>query len=336
MKKIFTLVATALLSVPVLNAQTIENLAFSIDPYPWNYTADPGSKINLSFSSQWGEYGLIGSSNAVSPADLKGYKITYKGYPATAAEDGSYVQTSILGDQYNDLDPNATVIEQDFSNKVKALSSLTKFNLQGKVAGAKIDIQSFSLIKNDGTEIPVTSYAAGGWGRELGPSSAPIINFTGQYGGLKIVTADGQDCSFKHATQSDDVYTYNIALNSATTNVLMVEYDDASAGFVYNNFDAGVEGLTFEVSAKTAVTSEGVAKDVEKIYFKATAESGYPFTVDVKSVTRVKSTVSGIKDLNAKDALSEDANAPVYNLAGQKVGSDYKGVVIKNGKKMIQ
>lgn len=30
------------------------------------------------------------------------------------------------------------------------------------------------------------------------------------------------------------------------------------------------------------------------------------------------------------------ANAPVYNLAGQRVGSDYKGVVIQGGKKFIR
>ena len=29
-------------------------------------------------------------------------------------------------------------------------------------------------------------------------------------------------------------------------------------------------------------------------------------------------------------------NAPAYNLAGQKVGKAYKGVVIKAGKKFIQ
>ncbi len=31
-----------------------------------------------------------------------------------------------------------------------------------------------------------------------------------------------------------------------------------------------------------------------------------------------------------------DANAPAYNLAGQKVGKEYKGVVIKAGKKFVQ
>ena len=29
-------------------------------------------------------------------------------------------------------------------------------------------------------------------------------------------------------------------------------------------------------------------------------------------------------------------NGVIYNLAGQKVGKDYKGIVIMNGKKMIQ
>ena len=30
-----------------------------------------------------------------------------------------------------------------------------------------------------------------------------------------------------------------------------------------------------------------------------------------------------------------DANAPIFNLAGQRVGNDYKGVVIQNGKKYL-
>ena len=41
---------------------------------------------------------------------------------------------------------------------------------------------------------------------------------------------------------------------------------------------------------------------------------------------------------NIKDITTEaaDANAPAYNLAGQKVGKAYKGVIIKAGKKFIQ
>ena len=42
---------------------------------------------------------------------------------------------------------------------------------------------------------------------------------------------------------------------------------------------------------------------------------------------------TGIKEVENR---KEDANVPLYNLAGQRVGKDYKGVVIKNGQKYIQ
>lgn len=45
------------------------------------------------------------------------------------------------------------------------------------------------------------------------------------------------------------------------------------------------------------------------------------------------STTTGINNITT-DATLE--NAPAYNLAGQKVGKEYKGVVIKAGKKFIQ
>uniref|UniRef100_UPI004029CDD2 hypothetical protein n=1 Tax=Segatella hominis TaxID=2518605 RepID=UPI004029CDD2 len=41
-------------------------------------------------------------------------------------------------------------------------------------------------------------------------------------------------------------------------------------------------------------------------------------------------------DINNITTEAADANAPAYNLAGQKVGKAYKGVVIKAGKKFIQ
>ena len=44
-------------------------------------------------------------------------------------------------------------------------------------------------------------------------------------------------------------------------------------------------------------------------------------------------TPANINGITVDDA---DANAPVYNLAGQKVSTSYKGVVIKAGKKFIQ
>lgn len=50
---------------------------------------------------------------------------------------------------------------------------------------------------------------------------------------------------------------------------------------------------------------------------------GFEFTSDT----------AGIEEIEAGKA--EDANAPMYNLAGQAVSKNYKGIVIKNGKKFM-
>lgn len=50
---------------------------------------------------------------------------------------------------------------------------------------------------------------------------------------------------------------------------------------------------------------------------------------NVKSITFEE--VTGVNTI----AKSVDVNAPVYNLRGQRVSADYKGIVIKNGKKYL-
>ena len=52
----------------------------------------------------------------------------------------------------------------------------------------------------------------------------------------------------------------------------------------------------------------------------------------VTKVTLVQGGASGIETIKAVNVK----NGAVYNLSGQKVDASYKGVVIKNGKKMLQ
>lgn len=48
---------------------------------------------------------------------------------------------------------------------------------------------------------------------------------------------------------------------------------------------------------------------------------GYVYTGDATGISAINATTND--------------NAPIYNLAGQKVSKDYKGVVVKNGKKYV-
>lgn len=60
-------------------------------------------------------------------------------------------------------------------------------------------------------------------------------------------------------------------------------------------------------------------------------------------ITKVYLTSKTVEELTTGTNLSSavvaskvNANAPIYNLAGQKVNKSYKGVVIQNGKKFVQ
>lgn len=60
-------------------------------------------------------------------------------------------------------------------------------------------------------------------------------------------------------------------------------------------------------------------------------------------VTKVYLTNKTVEELNTGTNISSavvvpkvNTNAPIYNLAGQKVNKSYKGVVIQNGKKFVQ
>mgnify|MGYP002512711749 CR=1 FL=1 len=45
---------------------------------------------------------------------------------------------------------------------------------------------------------------------------------------------------------------------------------------------------------------------------------------------------AGATGIGNIEVVAPQFNGAIYNLAGQKVGADYKGIVIKNGKKFIQ
>lgn len=56
---------------------------------------------------------------------------------------------------------------------------------------------------------------------------------------------------------------------------------------------------------------------------------------DVPSIYIIKVEKNTADGINTVATETINANAPMYNLAGQRVGKNYKGVVIQNGKKFI-
>lgn len=91
-------------------------------------------------------------------------------------------------------------------------------------------------------------------------------------------------------------------------------------------------GLSFESQKFTSVDDIKVG-DLVVVYGKLTK---YKTTYELDKnniLISLNGKTTGITNITTDEAAK---NAPVYNLAGQKVTKAYKGVVIKNGKKMIQ
>lgn len=94
----------------------------------------------------------------------------------------------------------------------------------------------------------------------------------------------------------------------------------------YNIYRDGVK-LNAEPVAETGYTDADVTAGehsyaVTVVYDKGESAASNIFTIGV---------ISGISSVSAE---TED-NAPAYNLAGQKVNDSFKGIVIKNGRKVV-
>lgn len=91
-------------------------------------------------------------------------------------------------------------------------------------------------------------------------------------------------------------------------------------------------GLSFESQKFTSVEDIKVG-DVVVVYGKL-KKFGTTYELDKNNILiSLNGKTTGITNITTDEAAK---NAPVYNLAGQKVTKAYKGVIIKNGKKMIQ
>ena len=122
---------------------------------------------------------------------------------------------------------------------------------------------------------------------------------------------------------------------SAESNVAANLLESSDGSIVGNYVDADNVG-DYYVLGRTggqigfAPLANGVVLAAGKAYIPATefatAKEFYPFVIGEDEATSI----------NAVGTADMDENATMYNLSGQKVGKDYKGLVIVNGKKVVR
>ena len=127
-------------------------------------------------------------------------------------------------------------------------------------------------------------------------------------------------------------YVTEVGQYDATTHIQDVEVADAVGVESVYSIPAAVVNKAVKVGDKILATS---------LYLSNVPSMGDLLTYAAKEgavVTVVPADYEPKEDTpsTALDSLSEfDANAPMYNIMGQKVNVSYKGIVIQNGRKYL-
>ncbi len=284
----------------------------------------PGVTVN--FSDQWGEYKLVSVDSTSIRSEYKGFKIVCD----EAADVQIKIEAPTKENQYDSQCFPITAGEAvtgNFDEKVLKRGT-GSISIQATEKGASVTVSSFSLIKADGTEELITSFVGISWGCSvLDIRTSGSVVFTKQYGQLDIVTKEGANCTFDPTTDGDFSYTYKIEFESPVSIALNAELDDTNnSGFAYNDIPVNAQSVEFVVNKTTAVKGEKKEPTaVGYIYVKAKAESGYPATVHVKSVTRTKSKFTALRPVTTD---SEVVATDYFTLSGSKFSTPQKGINI--------
>lgn len=167
---------------------------------------------------------------------------------------------------------------------------------------------------------------------ELGAEKA--VAFTGtEESTIKFVTATSLEANKPYMIYFNEEKTAvtftnkTMAPNEELTTEDSGNQYDFVGSYVANN--APVAGDYIVVTKGIQKAKGGNAMKAFRAYFKARGEEA-----GAKAMTiTIDGQTTGINAINFNDALL--GNEPAYNLAGQRVAKNYKGIVIRNGKKTI-
>ncbi len=202
-------------------------------------------------------------------------------------------------------------------------------------------VDDFQLVRN-GAPTTMTILEANKWATFYAPFAVDLPANVYSY----AVTVD-EDVAVRTKLGGDAAYTL-----PANTPVLV--YTDNEGGFTRSFTDGSATGDPVDepegnclvgtaialssIPAVAGKTSYVLQNGKNGIAWYSTVSSNtlpanraYLSVPDGTDVKGIFDMTTGINDVREASVLSEG----MYNIAGQKVGADYKGIVIKNGKKML-
>lgn len=230
---------------------------------------------------------------------------------------------------YQMLDTVKTSIEFDFTQEVLDLEQIKCVTIQQAGEGvASVLLKKVTLIKDDASEEQLTPFACTGAGMPSKVESA-TIKFQGQYNSVQIVDAEGQPLSYDPTSGTTQTYVIEYEAAPSLTELLLLPLDanDQALSYGYNVSGSGTQTATVTFDSK-------LSAPMAKLRLQANGNPGidtYPATVTVKSITRTVGTSTSVSDVRLSPA---DADEQLFNIMGQPVDRDYKGLKIsRSGRK---
>lgn len=351
MKKLFTLIAAALMAVGV-NAQTEQNLFFGGAGTNATIKTHDGSNLPELFkcTGKYGAINLLGGKPSISGDEYKGLKVVFSDFKAVG-EDGVNIIVGVKASDYSTsykCDPiqyaglsgdGEMVVTFDEAFKGKNIDLL---DFQGLAPGVEVSLKKVYLIKNDDSLEEVPLAISWGWTKSIVGKTAyadPTIVFPSQWS-LITVSTDEAGTLATYDVNSDEKQEYIVEFEEPTTAGLnlgcntdvkdeTVTWDAKIA--LYFAVEPGSTKASCVISKENVLAKTDKATKVINVFLQNTDSKAQ--TVKIKSIKRIiSSTTTGISKV---ENLKVAQDGKCFNLAGQQVGKGYKGIVIKNGKKMV-
>ena len=331
MKKIFTLISVALCAMSV-NAQEESFLAVDAD-----------GNIASQYAAVIGEGGV--ATNVSNGGSVVSFGTTNVTVEAVGSAD-----PADLPEGGQDITIGGQISAEEHTYQLVSINSTKDIKWEVKNQG---DINFYYVA---GTGTPAVSMVA----EEVYTDGEP----TGKYR-VKVTAFDpatgGEPLSglyYKFTTAVDGALKVGIWANKGNRTTFLVDSETKQAspylveGYIngQNDADGKKKWLTNDeiVALRSATNSEWVIgagnqpfwgnviidAKAGKTYwlFQGNSQIGFQGYTFAPGKTK-EEMVTGINTIKTAE---QNADAPIYNLAGQKVDKGFKGVVIQNGKKMIQ
>lgn len=350
MKKLFTLIVAAFMAVSV-NAQTEQNLFFGGAGTNATIKTHDGSSLPELFTctKEYGAINLLGGKPSISGDEYKGLKVVFSDLKAVG-DKGVNIKVGVKKSDYNttyECDPEQyaglsgegeMVVTFDEAFKGKNIDLL---DIQGLAPGVEVSLKTVYLIKNDDSQEEVPFAISWGWNKSVVGKAAyadPIIVFPSLWSMITVSTdEDGTLATFD--VNSGEKQEYIVEFEEPTTAGLnlgcntdvkdeTVTWDAKIA--LYFPVEPGSSKASCVISKENVLAATNKATKVISVFLQNTDSNAQ--TVKIKSIKRVTTTATGISKVENLEVAKDGKS---FNLAGQQVGKNYKGVVIKNGKKMV-